>query len=254
MSIGVMAFNAIRRLSGELEGVKVTPKQAEFLRLVKGSDTTPAQLDSWIAANPDEAQVVFFNPTIVSMLLGNPALQKLVYDSASAAGLAFNSLTWWQEFSKFPANVDILVASDKGLEALWGKHNLLLDVYDKRSTNGLWSRFVALSTSVRARWGAGSSVWGATNGTYAPFPGISGKVIVVRASVSSSAPGNPSDAYRFNSRIRGGPEITSISSAPGGSNVVDTFAAHPIPVGTRTSGTAANGTNFDIYFLPAGAL
>lgn len=249
MAIEYAIYDDLVRLSASLEGVKVTPKQAEFLRLVKGSDTTPAQLDAWIAANPDEAQDVFYNPTTVSMLLGNPVLQRLIYDSASAADLAFNSSTWWQEFSKFPANVNILVSSDNGLEVLWGKHDLLLDIYNKKDTNGLWGRFAALSTTVRARWNSG---WGTTNGTYAPFPGISGKVIVVRAEVATITPGNAGSVYRFNSRIRGGPEITSITSTSGGSRVVDTFAAHPIPEGTRTTGT--DSTNFDLYILPAGAL
>lgn len=236
MAIDYSILNEVKRLSASLEGVKVTPKQAELIRLIKSDGYTPAQLDSWAATNPVEAQNCFYNPSVVSMLVGDPVLQKRVYDSLSGATLSLNSSVWWSEFVRYLSNVNILVSSVYGLRALWEKGDLLTQVFENRATSGVWSRFLELSTAYDYSWSAsfsGRPAWApaaAVNGTYYPHPAATGRTIIV-----SFEPSSTNQTYAFNTRLRGGPEIIGATS----NSAVNTFAAHLNAAGARTTGTGS---------------
>lgn len=231
----LLVLNAVNMLADRMAMITVGFKAAEFIRLLRKADSTAAQVQAWLLANPDQYRDIFDNYYATQAILADSIAAKLIYDSKKGAELAINSYAWMSEFVRSPRNVDLIMTSAIGMHALWSSGFALNFIHDSKDIYPAWKRFYEIATLYSASWGSGQ--WGgvsAANGTYYPFPNATGKLIVI--SFRGAGTGN---LYRLNSRIAGGPEIETTLA----NQELSTFASHNTVMGTRYSGNTSGSGN-----------
>lgn len=212
-----MALNAVQGLSDQLVAVRVSFKVAEFLKLVQTQGTTSANIQAWLTANPDEVQNIFYNATVVKMLLSNTAWSALIYGSVVGAREAMLSPTWMADFITDPKNADVLMVSPRAIYEMSYSSVALDAIYLNKSNASiaLYNRLVALSDLITYRPGVTN-----TNVTRA-VPALSGRHILLTYRTNAASTGMRTDVT---GKVLGAaPEMIN---APSENVVTETFAAY----------------------------
>lgn len=172
-----MALNAVQGLSDQLVAVRVSFKVAEFLKLVQAEGTTSANIQAWLTANPGEVQNIFYNATVVKMLLSNTAWSALIYGSVVGAREAMLSPTWMADFITDPKNTDVLMVSPRAIYEMSYSSVALDAIYLNKSnaSMALYNRLVALSDLIVFSPGATNT------GVSRAVPALSGRHILLKA-------------------------------------------------------------------------